>query len=287
MVVIPILVTCKDRLRYLDITLKSLSASLPPKINVYVSDDGSTDPNIHRYLTTSDNILLNNSYMFPNNNPEWIKTIGFIPNLKQIIGIRGKVNVFLRNKSCGIKNFTYAVRKLFLIHQCDYVIKIQDDVIFKHGWYEFMCSVLTHYEPSMVSGFRYFLGKNKPDIMNVGHGVQQLGKINTGGLLMAISRKACTINDVLWFNNDKRCIDMDDFWSNNCRKTKLPLLVTNPGLCQHIGFDSSIYKKNNKRHMFEPFRPRADMDMAPPYAIDNLVAKMCDESKIINLDKIF
>jgi glycosyltransferase involved in cell wall biosynthesis len=286
-VVIPILVTCKDRLRYLDITLKSLSASLPPKINVYVSDDGSTNPNMHRYLTTNDNIPLNNSYMFPNNNTEWIKKIGFIPNLKQIIGIKGKVNVFLRSKSCGIKNFTYAVRKLFLIHQCDYVIKIQDDVIFKHGWYEFMCGILTHYEPSMVSGFRYFLGKNKPDLINVGHGVQQLGKINTGGLLMAISRKACTINDVLWFNNDKRCIDMDDFWSNNCRKTKLPLLVTNPGLCQHIGFDSSIYKKNNKRHMFESFRSRADMDMVPPYAIDNSVAKMCDESIVINLDKIF
>lgn len=267
---IPVLVTCKDRIRYLDITLKSLSATLPKEVEVYLSDDGSIN---QQYLKTNEIIKLHDDYKFPNDDENWKKYIGFLNNCSQITGIKNKVNVFYWKKCRGILNFTLATHWIFNNHNCSHVIKIQDDVVLKKNWYEKFCEILSnHPSAGIVSGFRYFFAN--AELKKLDEDTEEIIDGYCGGLLMALSYSAFNKNPEFRRTANNKTRDMDEFWIDNCRTTGLQVLVTTPGMCQHIGYNSIIYE--DKEMFGKKFR--IDQNMFPPYELEKNVRTLTSKN---------
>lgn len=267
---IPILVTCKNRLRYLDATLKSISLTVPAGVVVYVVDDGSVNSDMIDYLTT-DRVIHVNDYEFPNGNNEWITRIGFIPN-HDVQGVKGKVNVILKEPpSEGVKTFTSAIRYIFEKNKCSHVIKVQDDVVFKQGWYSAMKK--SALKSGITSGFRHFFDSAKLSIVNGNTDILEAGHV--GGICLMISLELCKDKPILINNDVVRTRDMDDFWTDNCRSAGMSIHVTNPGVCQHVGFKSLVYQGTHKQFMFDGSRTRGiDNELFPPYVIGESIREM-------------
>jgi len=235
----PIIIICKDRVNYLDIELKSLSATLPRNTQVYISNDGTTSKQMIEYLTTNNKIYCD-KWMFPNYNNDWNNIIGILP-VTDIVGIKGKVQVILYEKSEGTKNLGLSVKYVFENSNSDYVIKMEDDLIFTKGWYQSLIKAIISSGCDLVSGFRYFFGEVK--IKPINELTEEICSGWTGGQLMIVSRnyyKHCPYV----FNNDIKTIwNNDDLWIDECRKAGLRFAVTKKSICQHIGFQTESKQK--------------------------------------------
>lgn len=259
--------TCKDRIRLLDITMKSLSATVPSSVPVYISNDGTQNAKMVEYLTTSNEIEIDD-WTFPVSQV-WVKQMGVLPNYKSVKGISGKANVVIHKTIKGVKHFTDVVRLAFLECSCSHVIKVQDDAVFKDGWYHKMCQASQDGEFGIISGFRHFFGRVK--FRGVNTHMDEIAQGNVGGVLLMISKMLCEKKPVLFENNIVQTRDMDDFWVDNCRKANVAVGVLKRGVCQHIGYKSEIYKTRKHSMINEGVIGRCDKDLFPPYEITDRV----------------
>lgn len=236
---VPIVIICKDRIKYLDLEVKSISATCPSSTQVIISNDGSKNQRMHSYLKTQKPIITE-YWSFPRGNPEWDNLIGHLPD-QNPTGIRGKTKVIFRDKSAGTKNLGLAVRYAFEKTGASHVIKMEDDLAFIQGWYSTIIKSITHSKCDLVSGFRYFYGK--PETRHHTNLVEEVYKGYTGGQLMICSRKYYEKCPCV-FNNDITTIwDNDDLWINQCRKNGMMFGVVKKSVCQHIGFQTESKQK--------------------------------------------
>lgn len=259
----PILVLCKDRVRYLDTTLKSISASVPSTTSVYISNDGTKNSKMIEYLTTNHRVLLD-SHTYPNEHTGWQTYVGHIPNEQVATGIAKKAIVFMRNDCSGIRNLGQAVQRIFDTSDTHNLIKVEDDVIFKKGWYEKLISALV-VNPNfgLVSASRYFF--DNPVLKDHDRRIQQLTNGYTGGNIMIISRKLYQSSTKLTRNNNRSILHNDNLWFDECRSTGLFTGVTRKSLAQHIGV---ITEANHKPYMNGNQIVKVAFDLNPPYCLN-------------------
>lgn len=238
---VPIVILCKDRVRYLDTELKSITATCPTSINVFLSNDGTTNANMLRYLGTNETVPLDDDWKFPEDNKEWNRLIGVIPNPDHTQGIKGKTRQILHARSAGTKNLGLAVKQVFEETSAEYVIKMEDDLVFTPRWYFTLIRAIIHSPCDLISGFRYFYGHPEREAYN--DLVEIVTKGYTGGQLMICSRRFFNrCNRV--FNNEILTIwDNDDLWINECRKNGMLFGVTTKSVCQHIGYATESKQK--------------------------------------------
>jgi hypothetical protein len=269
--VIPIVVLCKDRVRYLDTTLKSLSATVPSAVPVFVVNDATTDPSMTRYLT-GDRAVPISEPPFPHSHPQWKRRIGELPEPAEVAGIGGKVGLLLGKSPGGTRNLGLAVMHAFEATGADYVIRVEDDVLFKAGWYERLAAVTSELgDAGIISGFRYFF--RQPQLRPAGSNAEALVRGYGGGCLMAASRQLYLRRRRL-FENDVRSMKHNDvFWIENCRQAGLRTYVTALSLCQHIGVVSTFTDRGHKQYIVNGRLAKIAPDVTPPFPLAAAVSR--------------
>lgn len=244
----PIVIICKDRINYLNTELLSLSATSPLSTRIFLSNDGTRNTEMLKYLTSNDSVSMDNDWKFPCDNQEWDDLIGRLPNPPNVDGVKNKVHVLAHSYSSGTQNIGLSVKYVFDHTPASHVIKMEDDLVFCQGWYFSLLKAIRNSGCDLLSGFRYFYGKPKTKPLN--DDVQEMTEGYCGGQLMICSRhyfESC------WnvFNNDITTVwDNDDLWINECRKANLKFGVLNRSVCQHVGFctesGQKAFTKNGK-----------------------------------------
>jgi hypothetical protein len=277
----PVVITCKDRIRCLDTTLRGLSATLPETVPVYIANDGSANPEMIRYLTTTDDLLLPVGF-YPSHHQEWAARIGPLPEPEMVQGIAGRATIILRETPCGIKNFSDAIRIVLEETGAPGAIRIQDDVAFKLDWYRVLVEGLKCRAAGIVSGFRYFFERRifaETESPLFGELVQGY----TGGILMGITRALATANPMLLHNDITMAREMDKFWIDAARHVGFKVLVSQPGVAQHIGFHSEIFADRREFMVGGDNRlRRVDRSVTPPFAFAGEVRRFCGENRVIH-----
>lgn len=245
----PVVVLAKDRIRYLDTTLKSLFASLPKNVTIYVSCDSPSE-DVIQYLTTNQMININ-GYEYPDNE-WWMNKIGLLNN-KTTFGISGRIRIIIHKS--GTKGLGLTFNKVAELHpRATHIIRVEDDVIFKINWYQKMLNAFRHKDIGIISGLRHFY--NNVKFKNYSDDLEELIEGYTGGVNLGISRKMCPF----LLSNVKTINDNDDFWINQCRSINLKICVFKKGICQHIGVISGIYGDKKQ------YKDRVDHNVEKPFA---------------------
>ena len=140
----PIGILTRDRAPYLDVTLRSLTATrLPDDVSVRIFDDASTCELTRAYYATSGHVRL--SYTWPVG-PRW-QTLGFdvLPGKhRRSDTIGSKVTIQRNTSPLGVVVASCkAVRQLFDSTDADGVFLLQDDVVFNADWYERMLDTVS------------------------------------------------------------------------------------------------------------------------------------------------
>jgi hypothetical protein len=174
-----------------------------------------------------------------------------------------------------MKNLGYAVKYAFERTGASHVIKTEDDIIFKNGWYERMCGRLRkHGGVGVLSGFRYFFGK-VVKCRPLGRRTEHLVEGYTGGPLMAVSRKLLGLCPQMFTNDITEMLHNDDFWINSSRESGLKVAVVQKSECQHVGVVSDF--------VFKPYMKgnrivKIDHDLFPPYGMADEVVPFAGAS---------
>ena len=135
---VPIILRTRNRAVFLDTTIKSLLATdLPEDVRIVVSDDCSDDSVAVRYLTTNDEIVLDEPYKW-SESPVWINNVGVIPTVKTLYGIKDKLEVVQSDKKKGVRggifwNINYGFERF---KDSEAIIVVEADVVFHKDWYK-------------------------------------------------------------------------------------------------------------------------------------------------------
>lgn len=143
---VPIGIVTKDRVPYLDVTLRSLSATeLPEGVQVTVFDDASGSAEAQRYYETNKTIQVETHWP---TSRVWREKLGLgVINDNPVapVGIHGRVNVRrLAKEPLGVVNASCrAVCRLFDHNpEAPGIFLLQDDVVFKADWYNRMLATI-------------------------------------------------------------------------------------------------------------------------------------------------
>jgi len=133
----PIGIRARNRVGYLDITLRSLMATnLPKDQDIVVLDDCSDDEDTQKYLFTSDEITLENPVVFKQDQ-EWKKFVGDLPGVSKVVGIKDKFPVVQPETKKGVRGgvFWCVDKMMEMFPEANAVIIIEADVVFHRDWY--------------------------------------------------------------------------------------------------------------------------------------------------------
>lgn len=133
----PIGILTRDRISYLDVTLKSLSAasSVPDRNPLVVFDDASVLPETDRYYHTAASVVTERKW------PRWHSSLGIDPVIATaggLQGIAGRIRVHrLSDSPLGVVNAScQAIQQLFSKYpSAPGVFLFQDDVIVNGDFY--------------------------------------------------------------------------------------------------------------------------------------------------------
>jgi len=273
---VPVGIITRERVAYLDVTLKSLSATqLPVGAPVTIFDDGSHSKTAKNYYETAKPIRTTAKWP---TDASWKKTLGLeIVNKanQKVLGLNGKVPVVtLARKPLGVVNASCrAITHLFKENPAaPGVFLLQDDIVFKEDWYHRMLDTVaraeeyTDKEVGLLAGLKlnYAVDKGKRNRPAVASGVT--------AQCLYISRQA---HDVLYssYINKKHRINrrFDDTFRKAVAKTDLWAGCIFPFVCQHIGIQSLVRPgKSWKRGR----TGRVGYHVHPPYAMAAEVKKL-------------
>ena len=273
---VPIGLVTRDRVEYLDITLKSLSATaLPKDVAVTVFDDGSMGNVTKNYYSTNKSLAI--AAKWPTGDT-WKKTLGLgVVNeaARKVQGIKGKVPVTrLGKRSSGVVNASCrAICKLFEANPAaPGVILLQDDVVFKDDWYNRMLdtvarsSEFTDKKLGLLAGIKlnYSVDKSKRDQLAVASGVT--------AQCLYISKAAHDLLYSSYLNKThttgKR---FDDTLRRNVAGSGLWAGCIFPFVCQHIGVKSLVRPKKPWK---QGRNGRVGYHVHPPYAMAGEVRQL-------------
>lgn len=263
----PIGILTRNRASYLDVTLRSLSATtLPADVRVRVFDDASDDPVTLEYYTDSCDVLL--PYNWPADKQWDARGFAVLPTGPCLrTGVAQLVEICRAPASQGVVAASCAaVRQLFLDTQADGVFLLQDDVIFNNDWYARMLAT--------IRDSKAFTGKHVGVLAGIklNHRLHNAaGRIAVPSGITAqclyISRRAF---DSVPFLQRPPAVMMrfDDLLRRSVEKAGMWGGVIHPFVCQHIGVKSLV---RPKKRWAVGSTVRIGLYSTPPYAMTDKV----------------
>lgn len=264
-----LLLTSKDRTRYLDTTLSSVLATLPDPKLLSVCCESISQRSLD-YLATENRIWLGQDYCYPNENADWIKRINRIENKLEVVGLNNRVRVLPTTTLTGHDALLAFLLTVLSMHEsCSHVVLIEDDVIFKEDWHSRLCSALAqHDDCGMIAGFRYPIrARNKivlPDITLFEGGYSAVCVGLSAKLIRNMKGQGSAYNR-------RTMIRQDDWIVDNCVRLGMRQGYLNSGVCQHIGVESATWKgAHAKSYLTTQNRlGRIDSMILPPFVLGN------------------
>lgn len=268
---IPIGIVTQNRVAYLDITLRSLSASdIPANTKVTIFDDASSDPFAEAYYTTNDQIQLELSWP---TGPKW-KKLGLDVITRPVripTGIKDLVRVTrMADKPLGVvRGSCFAIQQLFVDNPgAPGVILLQDDVLLKPEWLKRI--VTTAENSSQFTNMKLGLLAG----IKLNHRLRPIPKqpaIRSGitAQCLYITRAAYdALKNTYLARQHKITRRFDDTFRNAVATQKLWAGCIFPYVCQHIGVVSRVRPKWKWNS-----RPsgRVGYYSHPPYALSDKV----------------
>lgn len=260
-----LLQTSKDRLRYLDTTFNSITKVLPPEIEVYIACDQPSDQ-LLKYLTSNDDILLEDQYLYPNENVSWKRFVGVVENKKNVTGIVGKYKkLLLLDSSLHMyEKLVISLNTVITDDNNDYIIYIEDDVIFKENFFSVVLKCIQEIEYSNIGRVSLFKSNH------IKEKTQLIKEKNTGwcGSNVCLLLKSSVLRVMNLSNYKFNIYDLPDylqrevnnsnilpqvggdhFLTNILRKFTNTSIYISDSICQHIGVLSALYENvSNLEH---------------------------------------
>lgn len=263
----PIGILSRNRVAYLDATLRSLSATqLPDGVSVRVFDDASDDPTTLGYYNSAARTLLN--YGWPADK-HWIsRGFAVLPNgLIPSTGIVDKVVVERSRNSRGVVGASCdAIRRLFAATTADGVFLLQDDVLFNADWYSRMLDTVARSHEFTDKPVGVLAGIKLNTTLPVKPGQLAIPSGITAQCLY-ISRQA--FDSVPFFASPPNVKQrFDDLLRRSVGKAGMWGGVIYPFVCQHIGVKSLV--RPHKRWTVGS-TVRVGLYSIPPYAMSDEV----------------
>jgi hypothetical protein len=258
---IPILIRSRNRVDYLNTTLKSLLGSNIKDSCIIIADDCSDDEKMNEYLFSNKTIKIENkgwlnqidenviekSTKFFNphqieNNEMWMKYVGEIPYDTEFNGIKDKFSIIQpkcqMGDLCGLYWTIIAGFELF--RNADRIIILEDDVVFNKNWFNIANYI---YERERLNKIGLISVYNR-DNDGIGNGNLYKEINNIGGVMYLIPRTAYDFlkkNKLIILNvKEEENIGGDVHLQNQLLKNDFKILNTNDSYIQHIGIRSSI-----------------------------------------------
>lgn len=252
---VPIAVRSRNRPRYLDITLRSLFASAIITKNVIIADDRSDIKIMDDYFYTDKNIKFDKSIVWPEEK-SWRKRIGNIyklENLNSIIGLNSKIPIIIPEKRKGVRGHIFWLidRLMTDYPNAEYVVVVEDDIIFNYHWYTNLIKCYhkykneegpyKSYQMGLLTTYDRIGGANKgKEIVWRGKFYNKKGKFikfrNISGCVILCTRKYYeAAKEHFKATYHPRETSGDVHIQNIAREYRFNIAATYPSYAQHIG----------------------------------------------------
>lgn len=263
----PIGILSRNRAAYLDITLRSLTATrLPAGVSVQIFDDASDDTATLGYYSSTDCVGLN--YAWPVDKKWLSRGFAILPSgLRSRRGIVDRVNVVRAATSRGVVAASCdAVRQLFAGTDAAGVFLLQDDVLFNENWYSRMLDTVARSRAFTDKPVGVLAGIKLNHTLRVPAGQSAVPSGITAQCLY-ISRRA--FDSVPFLTNPPSVRQrFDDLLRKSVERAGLWGGVIYPFVCQHIGVKSLV--RPHKRWAVGS-TVRVGLYSIPPYAMSDEV----------------
>lgn len=268
---LPIGIVTRDRVAYLDVTLRSLSATaVPGDVPVCIYDDGSTDPRTRSYYETNQPVPVNQSW--PTDQPWDRAGLHVIQSqYRPPCGINGLLRVVRSQQSQGVVQASCAATcDLFDTYQdSPAIILLQDDIVFKHHWWEQLLTTADR-----IPDLGVLAGLKLNQILQPGRGDNAVQSGITAQCLY-ISRRAFLACQPYFRNTHQDRTRFDDTLRRAVAAAGLWAGCTVPFVCQHFGVTSQV---RPNRRWNQHRTGRIGYHVRPPYAMADRVRDFSGET---------
>jgi len=271
---VPIGIVTRNRVAYLDVTLRSLSATaLPDDVSVTIFDDSSNSRTSAKYYKTNGRCQVEQHWP---TGATW-KTLGLgIINDSDILpkGIKGVVPVHkLGDAPLGVVNASCeAIRQLFAANpKAPGVILLQDDVIFKADWYATLCR--TAKTPANFGGQKLGLLAGIKLNTKITWPKEPKPVLASGitAQCLYISRAGFDALTATYFGKKHKLMKrFDDTLRRAMGNNDLWAGVIYPFVCQHFGVKSLV---RPKKGWHQGSRGRVGYYVQPPYELADVIRR--------------
>lgn len=270
---VPIGIVTRDRIAYLDVTLRSLSDTrLPAGTSVVIYDDHSAEKTTKDYYHT--NKIVQVATDWPTSASWKSQGLSIINDYYALpVGIHGMVDVYsLAAKPLGVVNASCrAICHLFDNHPAATgVILLQDDVLFKHDWYSQMLRVASQWMLYADRPLGVLAG------LKLNHRIDIRGEpplaVPTGitAQCLYVSRLAYQRSFSYFHKEHKIDKKFDDTMRREISNAGLWAGCIYPFVCQHFGIQSLV---RPTRSWSQGTKGRVGYYIEPPYAMQPAVRK--------------
>lgn len=265
---VPIGVVTRDRINYLDTTLRSLSASaIPADVPLRVFSDHSDTAEMRRYLETDEVIPTTRNW--PTGNAAWKRAgLDFVAQQDQHpVGIASKIQVRRLPGTTSLGVFAaslFAIRALLdEFPLAEGLFLLQDDIVVKADWYARMLAareIQLSRPLGVLSGMRLnrAIVPGKPVIES-----------HTTAQCLYIPRSTVERLSVFFGQRSPSRKQFDDRLCDAVTKAGLAMGLLCPFVCQHIGVVSEV--RPGRKWERSPNRGRIGYLVAPPFAYGDTI----------------
>ena len=274
----PIGIVTRNRRAYLDVTLRSLSASrLPRNQAVTIFDDASDDPATLAYLHGRDAVDVRQRWP---RNRQWERAgLGMVKSRENARGIAGRVVVErLGEKARGVVNASCAAAR-FLMERYDTsggMVLLQDDVVFREDWLRAMRAAAARCDarpPGLIAGMRLNVAnpeRRSPTFIPRDGLTAQCYFVTPAGVA-AVSAYVRA--------RHRARTRFDDSFCAAVRRAGLGVYLMYPPVCQHFGLESLVRPEWDWR--VRTVRGRVDLDAVGPFVLGEEVRKFGGQSRTL------
>ncbi len=265
-IMVPIGILTKDRVAYLDVTLRSLSATdLPDDVSVTIYDDGSTAPTAGEYYYSTNTRSVSIQPPWPNDVVWRAASLDIINRTWHVpFGIVQKVHITRSLASVGVVRASMDAIEDLLRRYPDApgVFLLQDDAVFNRDWYTRMLQTVDEINKHRPVGVLAGIKLNSA----FKHGATT-GKFIESGITaqcLYVSRQGFEVCRVPLGDTNKTRMRFDDQLRRLVHEHGMWAGCVMPFVCQHFGIVSQV--RPNKPWLSSQ-RGRIGYYSNPPYVI--------------------
>jgi hypothetical protein len=277
---VPIGILTHNRPVYLDVTLRSLSATdLPAELPVIVYDDGSDDPAARRYLDSADSFVV--QHQWPRTRKWQAAQLNILEDNPLLHGIANVIEVVRVQPSAAgvVLGSCFAIRDLFRrFPNAPAVILLQDDVLLKSDWYcrltkQLGKSLRHDRTQGLIAGMHIDTRLSRP--------IRATTAVQTCTAQCYLITRALYDRLQGWFERAEH--ERSAFDGSLCRLVRssgFEIQLIYPYVCQHIGIVSEV-RPTWGFHTSNYGRGRLGRGASPPYSLARTVRVFYSTSVLV------